>query len=103
MRGLGERIKRRQEALGLSGAGTARKLGISPTRYSNYVNEVNEPDLEMLVRLCEVLECTPGQLLGIEEMQDSVATLDYNEAKNRVSDRDREILSMLAIWMSERR
>lgn len=68
MRGFGDRLKRRAKELGLSGAEVARRANIGESRYSNYANDINEPDLEAVVRLAYVLEATPGQLLGAEDM-----------------------------------
>jgi transcriptional regulator with XRE-family HTH domain len=42
-------------------------VGLSERRYAHYVSGRNEPDLAMLVRIGEVLQSTPNQLLGLEQ------------------------------------
>ena len=63
----GKRLKRRARALGLSDVQVARALGLSQGRYSSYVNQTREPDLELLVRICAYLGTTPNDVLGVEQ------------------------------------
>lgn len=65
METFGKRLRKRAESLGRSDAEIARKLGISARRYSYYVNNEREPDYDLLVKICRVLETTPNDLLGI--------------------------------------
>ena len=52
--------------MGLADAVVAARASLSQQRYHNYVADENEPDLETLVRICAVLDTSPGQLLGVE-------------------------------------
>lgn len=83
MRGFGERLKQRADQLGLSGAEVARRLAITTDRYNKYENNRNEPDLETLVRIAEVLEVTAGQLLAMEP----IPGLDGSDADGRQRNR----------------
>ena len=77
MDGVGGRLRARARALGLSDAEVARRLGMGPSRYANYVNDVREPDFATFLRICRVLETRPGDLLGVD---DSPASMPDPEA-----------------------
>ena len=68
MRGMGNRLRARAQALGISDSEVARRLGISQTRYSKYVTDANEPDLVTVAKLCRLLGMTSEELLGLAEM-----------------------------------
>lgn len=59
-------LRRRAKELGLANAEVARRVGLSERRYAHYVSGRNEPDLAMLVKIAEVLQSTPNELLGLE-------------------------------------
>ena len=58
-----KQLRARGRQLELSDAAIARRLGISQSRYTNYVNGHREPDFAMLTRICRVLHTTPNDLL----------------------------------------
>lgn len=86
MQVLGEQLRRRARELDLTDAEVARRAGLSPRRYGNYVTGDREPDLQTLVRICKVLTTTPDQVLGF---------VDVKSAKKK-SERDRLIDKLLA-------
>jgi transcriptional regulator with XRE-family HTH domain len=86
MQVLGEQLRIRAKELDLTDAEVARRAGLSPRRYGNYVTGDREPDLQTLVRICKVLRTTPDQLLGF---------VDAKSAKKR-SERDRLIAKLVA-------
>ncbi|MBQ3220337.1 MAG: helix-turn-helix transcriptional regulator [Clostridia bacterium] len=45
----------------------AKKLNISRQVYSNYENLINEPSLELLVKMADFFECSVDYLLGRED------------------------------------
>lgn len=59
-----QRLKQQARNLGLSDAEVARRCGLNERRYGHYVSGSREPNLETLVRICEVLGVTPNDLLG---------------------------------------
>lgn len=61
-----QKLREFSQALGISDAEVARRLGISGQRYGHYVSGRNQPDLEMLLRMCRVLAATPNEMLGYE-------------------------------------
>ncbi|NBC32198.1 MAG: helix-turn-helix domain-containing protein [Alphaproteobacteria bacterium] len=65
---FGERCEARREQLGLSQAEVARRAGLDPTQLNHYVRGRHDPPLHGIVRICRVLDLTPGQLLGTEPM-----------------------------------
>jgi transcriptional regulator with XRE-family HTH domain len=87
MQVLGVQLRRRARELDLTDAEVARRAGLSPRRYGNYVTGDREPDLQTLVRICRVLTTTtPDQVLGF---------VDAKSAKTK-SERDRLIDKLLA-------
>ncbi len=64
MKGLGERLRARARALGLSDAEIARRAGLSQTRYAGYIIDRYEPDLETFMRICAVLGAPVTEMLG---------------------------------------
>jgi transcriptional regulator with XRE-family HTH domain len=70
MKGFGERLKSRAKVLGLTDSEVARRLGLSQGRYSNYVNEVVEPDLGTLVKIARTLGITADEALGMTSPTD---------------------------------
>jgi len=53
------------EELGLSQKEVAKRVGISPSRISDYVNGRAEPTLKVAARLCKELHIPPAIMLGI--------------------------------------
>ena len=67
MDGIGDRLKARAAELGLSGAEVARRAGLTATRYGHYLQDIREPDLATLVRICHVLGLRPDVLLAYDQ------------------------------------
>ncbi|WP_241667267.1 helix-turn-helix domain-containing protein [Muricoccus nepalensis] len=76
MQEVGSRLRVRARVLGLSDAEVARRLGLGATRYANYVNGTREPDFATFLRICQVLETTPNDLLGAGGGQASTPSAD---------------------------
>ena len=69
MDGIGDRLKARAAELGLSGAEVARRAGLTATRYGHYLQDIREPDLATLVRICRVLGLRPDVLLAYDQAE----------------------------------
>ncbi len=54
----------------MADAEVARRAGLSERRYGHYVTGRNEPNLGTLVKLCNVLETTPNEMLGFDTESD---------------------------------
>lgn len=70
MDGLGERLKSRIKALGLTDAEVARRAGLSETRFAHYTRDRREPDFGTFVRICRLLSTTPNDLLAFDSPSD---------------------------------
>ena len=60
---IGQRIRARRKALGMSQAKLAELLGISNNHMSSRENGKHSTKLETFLRLCECLKTTPNHLL----------------------------------------
>lgn len=59
---MGEKIKERREAAGLSQAELAAMLGVHGSTISLWENGVTSPKMGNLVKLAEIFGCKPGDL-----------------------------------------
>lgn len=59
---FGEQMRLRREALALSRAQLAARLGVSPSAISNYENGLSSPKEEVLLRLFDALDVDPNYL-----------------------------------------
>src|SRR5271169_4014469 len=60
---LAKRLRERARQLELSDAEVARRAGLAERRYGHYVRGTREPDFATLLRICDVLDVTPDDLL----------------------------------------
>jgi transcriptional regulator with XRE-family HTH domain len=60
---LAKRLRERARQLELKDAEVARRAGLSERRYGHYVRGLREPDFATLLRICDVLDVTPNDLL----------------------------------------
>lgn len=72
MDGLGQRLRARAQALGLTDAEVARRAGLGERRYGHYIQDRHEPDLGTLVRIATVLGATVDSLVMPERVEASV-------------------------------
>ena len=70
MQVFANRLRERAAELGLAHAEAARRAGLTERSYNHYVNGVREPNLVTLVRIAEVLQTTPDDLLGVSRQDD---------------------------------
>lgn len=68
--GIGTRMGRRLQDLGLSEREAAGRAGLSERRFGFYLDGLRQPDLATLLDLCEALQTTPSDLLGHGEAPD---------------------------------
>ena len=64
---IGARLRERLAQLGKTQAGVARDLGMSPRRFSHYVNDQREADYALLVRICQKMNTHPNYLFGFDD------------------------------------
>lgn len=56
----------------------AKKLFISKSSLNKYAEGKVDPSFEMLLRICDILECTPNDIFGIET-KNNMSKEEYNE------------------------
>lgn len=64
---IGENIKYAMKGKELTQTALAEKLGVKQNTVSQWINGVNEPNCQMILMLCQVLDTTPNELLGWED------------------------------------
>lgn len=79
---LGQRMRERRRALGISRAELAERLGVSPSAIGNYEQDTSFPKETVLLRLFDCLETDPNTLF-----QDH-----FLRGEQILSDRERELL-----------
>ena len=66
---VGERLRSRIEALGISQAEAARRCGLSAPRFNNYVAGRRPPDVNTLMDMARALNTTTDYLLGFSVIE----------------------------------
>ena len=66
-REFAERLRAARKAAGLRRLDVAASLGSSQNAYANYEQNIAAPTLPTLIRLCELLNVTPNELLGFKK------------------------------------
>ncbi|MBR4892600.1 MAG: helix-turn-helix transcriptional regulator [Clostridia bacterium] len=67
MKGFGSKIIELRKIKGYTQKQLAEFLQISPTRLNYWEKDKREPDLFNILKLCEVLDISPDELLNIEK------------------------------------
>ena len=67
---IGKNIKKHREELGMTQKQLAGQLGISSARLSNWEIGINRPDVDMLAKLCVILNVSANTLLALERPQE---------------------------------
>jgi len=67
---LGKMIRERRKEKKITQEALAEKVGVSAKQISSYENGHQYPPMDMLFKLCEVLDCDLGYLLGQEDYKE---------------------------------
>ena len=65
---LGEKIKNAREDMGLLQTDMARLIPMNQSNYSKIERGIQEPSIEQLRRICQILKLDPRYLLDIREV-----------------------------------
>lgn len=78
---LGIRIKKAREDIGMSQSELALAIGIKPSSgvISNWERDLNKPDAEKIIKLCEVLDISVSYLLDYYGKSDFECTLSEQQ------------------------
>ena len=64
---IGGKIRNKREDMDLSQRDMAALIPMNQSNYSKIERDVQEPSLEQLKRICEILRLDPRYLLGLDE------------------------------------
>ena len=77
---FGQRFQRLRKEAGLTQEEVADKVGITPQGVSKWENDLSSPDINILVKLAEILGVSVEELLG-EEKEKTQVLQDYDYKK----------------------
>lgn len=63
-----KRIRRRLVSLNIDQRELANRTGLTETSISRYINCQRKPTYDIVVRIAQALNCTPGELINIDEI-----------------------------------
>ena len=64
---LGEKIRNKREDLDLSQREIAKLIPMNQSNYSKIERDIQEPSMEQLRRICQILKLDPRYLLNLDE------------------------------------
>lgn len=66
---IGEKIRNAREDLDLSQEVVSAQIPMNQSSYSKIERDLQEPNLDQLRRICQILNLSPAYLLSLEETQ----------------------------------
>ena len=66
---IGEKIRNTREDLELSQNDMAKLIPMNQSNYSKIERGIQEPSIEQLRRICQILKLDPRYLVGVEEFE----------------------------------
>ena len=66
---IGQKIRNKREDLDLSQSDMANLIPMNQSNYSKIERDVQEPSLEQLRRICQILKLDPRYLLNLDEFE----------------------------------
>jgi len=66
---IGEKIRNAREDMDLYQSDMAKLIPMNQSNYSKIERDVQEPSLEQLRRICQILKLDPRYLLNLEEFE----------------------------------
>ena len=67
---LGQKIRNAREDMDLSQYDMAKRIPMNQSNYSKIERDVQEPGVEQLRRICQILRLDPRYLLELEEFEE---------------------------------
>ncbi|MBP3605758.1 MAG: helix-turn-helix transcriptional regulator [Clostridia bacterium] len=74
---IGEKIRNAREDLDLSQEEVSSKIPMNQSSYSKIERDLQEPNLDQLRRICQILELSPAYLLSLEETPRSALDMRF--------------------------
>ena len=81
---VGEKIKNAREDMDLSQADVAREIPMSQSGYSKIERGAQEPNLNQLRRICEILNIDPAYLLSLNVTDTKEKDLKFAKAMKEI-------------------
>lgn len=78
---IGNKIRSRREDMDLSQRDMAKLIPMNQSNYSKIERDVQEPSMEQLRRICQILKIDPRYLLNLGEVE-SISSSDMNLLKD---------------------
>ena len=66
---IGEKIRNAREDMDILQSDMARLIPMNQSNYSKIERNLQEPNLEQLKRICQILNLDPRYLLGLDDFQ----------------------------------
>lgn len=66
---IGEKIRNAREDLDLSQSDMAKQIPMNQSNYSKIERGMQEPSIDQMRRICQILHLDPRYLLGMEEFE----------------------------------
>ena len=70
---IGQKIRNAREDMDLSQYDMAERIPMNQSNYSKIERDVQEPSMEQLRRICQILRLDPRYVLGLEEFESITA------------------------------
>lgn len=67
---IGDKIKSKREDMDLSQREVAKLIPMNQSNYSKIERNIQEPSLEQLRRICQILKLDPRYLLGLGDLEE---------------------------------
>ena len=71
---IGDKIRSAREDMDLSQEEVARLIPINQSSYSKIERDIQEPNLEQLRRICQILKLDPSYLLSLDKFENANST-----------------------------
>ena len=78
---FGEKIRNAREDMDLSQTDMSKLIPMNQSNYSKIERNMQEPNMEQLKRICQILKLDPRYLLGLDEFE-TITTVDMNLLKD---------------------
>ena len=78
---IGEKIRNAREDMDLSQREVAKLIPMNQSNYSKIERDIQEPNIEQLRRICQILKLDPRYLLSLGDF-DAIAQNEFNFLKD---------------------
>lgn len=111
---LPENLRKYRKLAGLRQEDLAKKLGKTRSVISNWEKGINRPDAETIAKICAILNVTPNEILGWDEIEkeenepqteekDDITVAAHIEGENLTGEEQKEIEDFIQFVLSKRK